>query len=186
MVGKSSYVPPPYIPIGQSDVEADLVPPADATSALQRIQNGTGQWSSGICACFDDMQSCCVGLFCPCYLFGKNAEVLGSGTLMGSCMMHFILWALVNSLCCVFTEGVMWGLPGCFVACYACGYRRTLRSNYNLQEAPCGDFATHFFCHLCALCQEYREIRERSQDPISAMVEVTAPTVQKMESASTE
>lgn len=58
MVGKNSYVPPPYIPIGQSDVEADLEPPTDATPALQIIQSGTGQWSSGICACFDDMQSC--------------------------------------------------------------------------------------------------------------------------------
>lgn len=56
MVGKKSYVPPPYVPIGQSDVEADLVPSADTT--LQQIQSGTGQWSSGICACFDDMQSC--------------------------------------------------------------------------------------------------------------------------------
>lgn len=52
---------------------------------------------------------------------------------MGSCMMHFILWALVNTVCCVLTEGVMLGLPGCFVACYACGYRRTLRANYNLE-----------------------------------------------------
>lgn len=128
-----------------------------------------------------------VGIFCPCYLFGRNAEALGSGTMMGSCMMHFILWALVNTVCCVLTEGVMLGLPGCFVACYACGYRRTLRANYNLEEAPCGDFVTHFFCHLCAMCQEYREIRERSQDLNSTsrnMVEVAAPPVQKMEPAS--
>lgn len=75
----------------------------------------------------------CVGLFCPCYLFGKNAESLGSGTLIGSCVMHFILWALVNTVCCVLTDGIMICVPGCFVACYACGYRRTLRENYNLE-----------------------------------------------------
>ncbi|KAK6137003.1 hypothetical protein DH2020_029255 [Rehmannia glutinosa] len=189
MVDQITYVPPRYIPLGQSDAEANLEPPADGVPAPQRIINGPGQWSSGICACFDDMQSCCVGLFCPCYLFAKNAEFLGSGTLMGSCMMHFILWALVNTFCCVVTEGFMLGLPGCFVACYACGYRRTLRSNYNLEEAPCGDFITHFFCHLCALCQEYREIRERSRDsntPGLNLAEVMAPTVQTMESASAE
>lgn len=75
----------------------------------------------------------CVGLICPCYLFGRNAESLGSGTLVGSCMMHFVLWALVNTLCCVMTEGAMLCGPGCLVACYACGYRRTLRENYNLE-----------------------------------------------------
>lgn len=75
----------------------------------------------------------CIGLFCPCYLFGKNAEFLGSGTLMGSCTTHFILWVLVNTVCCLLTDGIFLGIPGCFVACYACGYRRTLRSKYNLQ-----------------------------------------------------
>ncbi|XP_008240652.1 PREDICTED: protein PLANT CADMIUM RESISTANCE 10 isoform X2 [Prunus mume] len=126
----------------------------------------------------------CIGLFCPCFLFGKNAEFLGSGTFMGSCMTHFILWVLVNTVCCLLTEGLVLGVPGCFVACYACGYRRTLRSKYNLQEAPCGDFVTHFFCHLCAICQEYREIREKSADsgfPDLSMAVVTAPPVQTME-----
>lgn len=77
----------------------------------------------------------CIGLFFPCYLFGKNAEFLGSGTLVGSCITHFILWALVNTLCCVLTQGFYLALPGfgCFISCYACGYRRALRSRYNLQ-----------------------------------------------------
>ncbi|XP_073157256.1 protein PLANT CADMIUM RESISTANCE 10 [Henckelia pumila] len=190
MVSQNNYVPPPYIPLSQSDAEAEVeaevetevVTHVNAAPAQQHIHNVPEVWSSGICACFDDMQSCCVGLFCPCYLFAKNAEFLGSGTLMGSCATHFILWSLVNSFCCVLTDGIIWGLPGCFVACYACGYRRALRSKYNLQEAPCGDFFTHFFCHLCATCQEYREILERSAAPPSLMVEVTAPTLQTMES----
>ncbi|XP_073062244.1 protein PLANT CADMIUM RESISTANCE 10 [Primulina eburnea] len=183
MVSQTNYVPPPYIPLSQSDAEAETVTPVDATPVQQHMNNVPEEWSSGICACCDDMQSCCVGLICPCYLFAKNAEFLGSGTLMGSCTTHFILWSLVNSVCCVLTDGILWGLPGCFVACYACGYRRTLRSKYNLQEAPCGDFITHFCCHLCAICQEYREIRERSgsSNPPSQTLEVTAPTLQTME-----
>ena len=75
----------------------------------------------------------CIGLFFPCFLFGKNAEFLGSGTLVGSCFTHFILWAFVNTLCCMLTQGLSLGLPGCFVSCYACGYRRALRTRYNLQ-----------------------------------------------------
>ena len=31
-----------------------------------------------------------------------------------------------------------------------------------VQDAPCGDFMTHLCCHICANCQEHREIRERS------------------------
>ncbi|KZV48788.1 protein plant CADMIUM RESISTANCE 10 [Dorcoceras hygrometricum] len=192
MVSQTNYVPPRYIPLSQSDAEAEaeaeIVTPVNAVPAHQHINNVPEEWSSGICACCDDMQSCCVGIICPCYLFSKNAEFLGSGTLMGSCATHFILWSLVNTFCCVLTDGIMWGLPGCFVACYACGYRRTLRTKYNLQEAPCGDFVTHFFCHLCAICQEYREIQERSgsANPPSLMVEVTAPTLQKMESVSSK
>lgn len=75
----------------------------------------------------------CIGLFCPCFLFGKNAEFLGSGTLIGSCATHFILCGLVTTVCCLLTDGLLLGLPACFVASYACGYRRALRLKYNLQ-----------------------------------------------------
>lgn len=99
-------------------------------------------------------------------------------------MTHFFSLALVSTVFCLLTEGILLGLPGCFIACYACGYRRELRSKFNLQEAPCGDFAIHFFCHLCAICQEYREIRERSDSNTHDLkVVVTAPPVQTMESA---
>jgi Cys-rich protein (TIGR01571 family) len=74
----------------------------------------------------------CIGCLCPCYLFGKNAEFLGSGTFLGSCVTHFILWSLFNTACCLLTDGLFLGLPGCLVSCYACGYRGILRSKYNL------------------------------------------------------
>ncbi|KAE8669903.1 Protein PLANT CADMIUM RESISTANCE 10 [Hibiscus syriacus] len=187
MENRSSYVPPPYIPLAQSDEENPSRPVGeiDGESRPSPPQSQSVQWSSGICACCDDMQSCCIGLLFPCYLFGKNAEFLGSGTLVGSCITHFILWAFANTLCCVLTQGFYLALPGlgCFISCYACGYRRTLRSRYNLQEAPCGDFATHFFCHLCAICQEYREIRERAGEPKPPdlnLAVITAPDVQTM------
>jgi len=61
MKNQHGYVPPAYIPLGQSDSEVVHVSP------LQRDEqhpdsNGSNQmqpqWSSGICACFDDTQSC--------------------------------------------------------------------------------------------------------------------------------
>ncbi|KAK4431993.1 protein PLANT CADMIUM RESISTANCE 10 [Sesamum alatum] len=186
MVAKTSYAAPSYVPL---DTEVDPIPPEDATPLQQNINDHTGQWSSGICACFDDIQSCGMGLFCPSHLFGMNAEFLGSGTLRGSCMTHFILFTLINALCCLLTEGISFGLPGCLIAPYACGYRRTLRSKYNLQEAPCGDFFTHLFCHLCAICQEYREIHRRCRDsdsnsPGPNSAQVTPPLMQTIDSDS--
>ncbi|RVW61626.1 Protein plant cadmium resistance 10 [Vitis vinifera] len=133
MKGQGSYVPPPYIPLGQSDSEVEIVPHDSDLPDHRHTSDSPSQWSSGICACCDDMQSCCIGFFCPCFLFAKNAEFLGSGTLAGSCMTHLIFWALVNTVCCLLSDGTLLGLPGCFVACYACGYRRALRSKYNLQ-----------------------------------------------------
>ncbi|XP_010525438.1 PREDICTED: protein PLANT CADMIUM RESISTANCE 10 [Tarenaya hassleriana] len=181
-----SYVPPRYVPLGQSDTDVEATPDREVAVSGCNSED-LKQWSSGICACFDDIQSCVIGLFCPCYIFGKNAEFLGSGTFAGSCLTHFIMWAFVNTICCLATDGMLLGLPGCLVSCYACSYRRALRAKYNLQEAPCGDFVTHFFCHLCALCQEYRELRERASDgnlPDMKMTVVTAPSIQTMESAS--
>ncbi|XP_029129714.1 protein PLANT CADMIUM RESISTANCE 10 isoform X2 [Cajanus cajan] len=137
MKNQHGYVPPAYIPLGQSDSEAldvALVEHSEERSnsnGSNQIQAQT-QWSSGICACCDDTQSCCIGCLCPCFLFGKNAEFLGSGTFLGSCVTHLILWSAVNTACCFLTDGLCWGVPGCLVSCYACGYRKALRSKYNL------------------------------------------------------
>ncbi|XP_076904850.1 protein PLANT CADMIUM RESISTANCE 10-like [Bidens hawaiensis] len=191
MKEQSGYIPPPYIPLGQSDQdESDLekhMLPDQSPSKKETVDGVEApvMWSSGICACFDDLESCFVGTLCPCYLFGKNAEFLGSNTFMGSCTTHCIICGLVNACCCLASGGLLLGFPGCFAACYACGYRKALRTKYNLQEAPCGDFVTHLCCHMCAVCQEYREIRERSVDinPNANMVEITAPEVQSMDLA---
>nr|CAB3472774.1 unnamed protein product [Digitaria exilis] len=135
MAGKGSYVPPQYIPLYSTDTEEDGVPAVEENHAgRHKLSRDPTQWSSGICACFDDPQSCLV-----------------------------------------------LAVPGSAVACYACGYRSALRTKYNLPEAPCGDLTTHLFCHLCAICQEYREIRERTGSSSSSSPNVTPPPVQTMD-----
>ncbi|KAK1664123.1 hypothetical protein QYE76_052282 [Lolium multiflorum] len=182
MAGKGSYVPPQYVPLYGLDTEEDRVPAVEENiAARHQLSRDPTQWSSGICACFDDPQSCCIGAACPCFLFGKNAQFLGSGTLAGSCTTHCMLWGLLTSFCCLCTGGLVLAVPGSAVACYACGYRQALRTKYNLPEAPCGDLTTHLFCHLCAICQEYREIRERTDSNNSSAPDVTPPPVQTMD-----
>jgi len=178
MKGQGSYVPPGYMPAAQSEDDIHEV----HISSIHEHRQGPLPWSSGICACCDDMQSCLIGFCCPCVLFGKNVEFLEGRSWTGPCLVHFLLWSVVTGICCSITEGSLVGLLCSLVSCYACGYRRAVRAKYNLEEAPCGDFAIHLFCHMCAICQEYREIHERS-DGFNLSV-VTAPPVLTMESIS--
>ncbi|KAM0027434.1 hypothetical protein Hdeb2414_s0019g00540131 [Helianthus debilis subsp. tardiflorus] len=61
------YIPPPYIPLGQSDQEeSDLEKRilSDVSPTKTELVNDAAAaeapllWSSGICACFDDLESC--------------------------------------------------------------------------------------------------------------------------------
>jgi len=59
--------------------------------------------------------------------------------------------------------GLLLGFTG--LSClYSCFYRSRLRGQYDLEEAPCVDCLVHFFYEPCALCQEYRELRNRGFD----------------------
>ena len=59
MAGKGRYVPPQYVPLYGLDTEEDSVPEVEENIATrQRLSRDPTQWSSGICACFDDPQSC--------------------------------------------------------------------------------------------------------------------------------
>ncbi|KAM0851081.1 hypothetical protein ACQ4PT_052659 [Festuca glaucescens] len=47
---------------------------------------------------------------------------------------------------------------------YSCCYCSRLRGQYALKEKPCADCCVHWFCEPCALCQEYRELKNRGYD----------------------
>jgi hypothetical protein len=47
---------------------------------------------------------------------------------------------------------------------YSCLYRSKLRAQYDLDEGECPDFLVHFCCEHLALCQEYRELKNRGFD----------------------
>lgn len=61
MTNQRGYVPPAYIPLGQSDSVDPVASPNQVTEE-NPSRNGSNQmqiqWSSGICACCDDMPSC--------------------------------------------------------------------------------------------------------------------------------
>ncbi|XP_021680953.2 protein PLANT CADMIUM RESISTANCE 2-like [Hevea brasiliensis] len=131
-----SYTPQPYAP---------YVP----TTMPMRPPRAAGKWSTGLCHCCDDPANCVITCFCPCITFGQIAEIVnkGSSSCAGSGAKY----------------GLLLGLTG-FACLYSCFYRSKLRGQYDLEEAPCVDCLVHFCCETCALCQEYRELKERGFD----------------------
>ncbi|XP_009612122.1 cell number regulator 7 [Nicotiana tabacum] len=108
-----------------------------------------GQWTTGLCGCCDDRSNCCVTCWCPCVTFGQNVEIIDKGTT--SCAHAGVIYYCLAHVCC---------------ACvYTCTYRTKLRAYFSLPEDPCGDCLVHFCCLPCAVCQEYRELKNRGFDP---------------------
>ncbi|XP_027347846.1 protein PLANT CADMIUM RESISTANCE 7-like [Abrus precatorius] len=121
-------------------------PPYIGTSVRGRM---TQQWTTGLCHCLDDPGNCLVTCFCPCVTFGLIAEIVDKGT--------------TTCACCGTIYGTLLAFTG--LAClYSCSYRSKLRVQYDLPEAPCMDCLVHFCCETCALCQEYRELKNRGFD----------------------
>ncbi|KAL8149871.1 hypothetical protein AgCh_006763 [Apium graveolens] len=147
-------------------------------------------WDSSLCACLgrnddfcsSDLEVCILGSVAPCVLYGSNVERLGSspGTFTNHCLPYSFLYVVGKSL---------FG-GNCLAPWFSYPTRSAIRRKFNLEGScealsrSCGccggmiedeaqreqcesacDFATHVFCHPCAICQEGRELRRRLPHP---------------------
>ncbi|XP_058772277.1 protein PLANT CADMIUM RESISTANCE 3-like [Vicia villosa] len=124
-------------------------PPATGIPVGHHHKIDPQEWSTGLCDCFSDLQTCCITYWCPCITFGRIAEIVDKGTT--SCLVSGSLYTLI---CC---------LTGCGCL-YSCIYRNKMRQQYMLKDKPCCDCLLHWCCESCALCQEYRELQNRGFD----------------------
>ncbi|KAM6569041.1 hypothetical protein CsatB_017026 [Cannabis sativa] len=166
------------------------------------------QWDSSLFACLgrndefcsSDLEVCLLGSVAPCVLYGANVERLGSspGTFANHCLPYSGLYLLGNFF-----------FGGNFLApWFSYPSRSAIRRKFNLEGScealhrSCGccgsfveddlqleqcetacDFATHIFCHTCALCQEGRELRRRlphpgfNAQPVLVMIPPTEQTM---------
>ncbi|KAG2690225.1 hypothetical protein I3760_09G177500 [Carya illinoinensis] len=151
---------------------------------------GRTQWNSSIFACLgrndefcsSDLEVCLLGSVAPCVLYGGNVERLGSspGTFGSRCLSYSGLYLIGNSIFggnflapwFSYTSRTairrMFNLEGSCEAlhrsCGCCGSLLEDEVQREQCESAC-DFATHVFCHVCALCQEGRELRRRLPHP---------------------
>ncbi|KAJ4704857.1 cell number regulator 8-like [Melia azedarach] len=151
---------------------------------------GRTQWDSSLFACLgrndefcsSDLEVCLLGSMAPCVLYGSNVERLASapGTFANHCLPYSGLYLIGNAF-------FGWN---CLAPWFSYPSRTAIRRKFNLEGSfealnrSCGccgscvedelqreqcesscDFATHVFCHLCALCQEGRELRRRLPHP---------------------
>lgn len=193
--GTAKTTAPPHVEaVKQSHPEVPMAWPADGMplsvmgepmATMHRVQ-----WDSGLCDCLgrnddfcsSDLEVCLLGSMAPCVLYGSNVERLGyiPGTFSNHCLPYTALYLLGNSF-------VGWN---CLAPWFSFPVRSAIRRNFNLEgncealarscgccgsfmenevqreqcESAC-DFATHVFCHACALCQEGREVRRRLPHP---------------------
>ncbi|KAK7314521.1 hypothetical protein VNO77_33047 [Canavalia gladiata] len=109
----------------------------------------TGKWTTGLYDCSEDPGNCCFTWCCPRFTFGRNVEIIDQGRTSPT-IARLIFFAL--------------GCFGC-ASLYTYRFRSKLRALYNLPEEPCMDFCVHYWCSICAICQEYRELKNRGLDP---------------------
>ncbi|XP_017970673.1 PREDICTED: protein PLANT CADMIUM RESISTANCE 2-like [Theobroma cacao] len=106
-------------------------------------------WSLGFCDCLSDMKICCIACWRPCITFGRITKIVDKGST--ACGASAIIYILIK---------VLIDCP----SFYSCFYRTKMREQYMLKGGGCGDCMLHCCCEICALTQEYRELKNRGFD----------------------
>ena len=95
------------------------------------------EWTNGVFGCFNDCTSCILAYFIPCYIFGKNAEVVGDSCVLCA-LSQFVpllsIWARVS-------------------------IRGKIREQRGIQGSCISDLICVWLCPLCTLVQEAQEIK---------------------------
>ncbi|KAJ6749280.1 DUF614 FAMILY PROTEIN-RELATED [Salix purpurea] len=138
----------------QAQPQAGQFPPQGPVNGvpMQAVNQQQPGWTTGIFGCLEDPSNALITALFPCVTFGQVAEIVDGGK--SSCATNGMMYGLVAS--CI-------GMP-CLVSC---GYRSKLRAMYGLSEDPAPDWLVHWIFEPCALCQEYRELKNRGLDPAS-------------------
>ncbi|GAA6017377.1 hypothetical protein JCM10207_005614 [Rhodosporidiobolus poonsookiae] len=128
-------------------------------------QGGEREWSTGLCACGDDVGGFCLSCWCPCISFGQYKQRLDALKNEGralpkeqveTCGQPGLLFLAINCI-----AGAGWILD--FMA------RDEIRKRYRIGGGACGDCLKTCCCLPCAQRQHHRELRREEEAQWGAM-----------------
>ncbi|KAF3385270.1 hypothetical protein F1880_002486 [Penicillium rolfsii] len=174
---KTSYFPPPPT----HTVHRSHAPPVEDLSAFhhpgqimhpnQEVQGGT--WSHGLCDC-SSVGTCCLGIICPCTLYGKTqhrlsmksrkedpTNMLGYNICNGSCtaMALFCGCQCEPSIPFVWQAASLITTTGLLATVQ---HTRT-RKAYGIEGDVCSDCVHATCCTCCSLIQDEKEFQKREE-----------------------
>lgn len=147
-----SYHPDAFT--GPNSPPLDTHFPGQVPHPSQQVKGGT--WKHGLFDCTSDMGTCCMGILCPCIIYGKTqyrlkqrsekqdpTNMLGYESISGSCIA-------MSVLC-----GFHWVLAGIQHA--------RIRRTYHLPGGMGSDCAKAICCCCCTLIQDEKEVKYREE-----------------------
>ncbi|KAJ8900363.1 hypothetical protein K2173_025003 [Erythroxylum novogranatense] len=158
------------------------------------------EWTTGLCGCLEDLDSCWTGLVCPCVLFGQNVEAMRDDiSWTNACVCHALCveGGMAVAVTAAAATALFHGIDPktSFLICEAlffcwwmCGiytglFRQSLQKKYHLKDSPCDPCLVHCCVHWCALCQEHREMKNHLSDNVDVQITVVnPPPTQQMKS----
>jgi Cys-rich protein (TIGR01571 family) len=137
------------------------------------------KWSTGLFDCFRGCLSdgiTCLGCWCPCVLYGRNAEsTTGEDGTSACCDFALVKFFSTILLC---GAGSL-----CVMPAFTMEQRKALRKAYHIEEEGCcgNSYCVQCFCLRCSLCQEARELKRRGHTPENPLAKHLPLTAQKKE-----
>ncbi|KAL2001539.1 hypothetical protein VTN02DRAFT_1637 [Thermoascus thermophilus] len=138
---------------GLDDIYANHLP-GQITHPNQEIKGGP--WSGGLCDC-SDIGTCCLGVWCPCILYGRTQYRLHMKSRRED-PTNLLGYEKCNASCTVmaFLCGFQWLLA-------TIQHTRT-RKAYDIKGDIASDCVRATCCTCCTLIQDEREIKKREEN----------------------
>lgn len=126
-----------------------------------------GHWNTGLCEC-TDVSTCCLGLACPCMLYGRTQYRLLRKS-RGEDPTNLLGYELCNGSCVSLAL-----LCGCQCILATVQHTRT-RKAYSIEGNICSDCVRASCCMCCTFVRNEREIKRR-EDKRAYSAQVTGST----------